>query len=283
MRVAVMLALASTFAWCSKSARPSGSVEVDAASPAVTTEADAAALDGAELDAGEATDEAAEAAVVPEDGAGQAIPIPRKDAPALRYGAMSRAACDAELVKRKIPFARAEPTSGVRSPIRLTGPLHGVTIHSASSPRKQAKATYEIFECRLVLALDDFAELAAKKDVVEMQHMSAFRSFKQRGCLSKGSKQHCGALAVDIGTFTKSDGTKLVVDRDFHGKIGQGTCIASAKPAPSSPESEELWSYVCEAARRTLFNVILTPNFNAAHHNHFHLEVTPGAKWMLVH
>jgi hypothetical protein len=28
--------------------------------------------------------------------------------------------------------------------------------------------------------------------------------------------------------------------------------------------------------------VILTPNHNRPHRNHFHLDVTPGAKWFIV-
>ena len=33
----------------------------------------------------------------------------------------------------------------------------------------------------------------------------------------------------------------------------------------------------------SLFNVALTPDYNWAHRNHFHLEVTPRVKWFLVH
>ena len=57
-------------------------------------------------------------------------------------------------------------------------------------------------------------------------------------------------------------------------KIGQPTC-------PQRPN--ELWSIVCDAADRATFNVMLTPNYNAQHFNHVHVEVTPDAGWMLVH
>jgi hypothetical protein len=31
-----------------------------------------------------------------------------------------------------------------------------------------------------------------------------------------------------------------------------------------------------------MFNVMLTPDYNWPHRNHFHLEVTAGARWVLV-
>ena len=46
--------------------------------------------------------------------------------------------------------------------------------------------------------------------------------------------------------------------------------------------ADELRSIVCEAADQRLFTVILTPNYNRAHANHFHLEVTPDVTWHLV-
>lgn len=278
-----MLALAVVnAAACSKPALPAAQRDASLIDGGEVIDASLvdAALDGDATEADHVTDAGGE----PSANVGQAVLAPRKDAPALRYGRMSRHACEAELVRRKIPFARAEATAGVRSPVRLTGPLRGVSIHSESSAKRRAKARFEIFDCRLVLAMDDFADIVARKDVVEILHMSAFRSWRERGCLSKvGSKQHCGALAVDVGTFVKRDGTRLVVDRDFNGRIGQGTCVPRTGPAPATPEAAELWSYVCDASRETLFNVVLTPNYNADHHNHFHLEVTPGVDWVLVH
>ena len=214
-------------------------------------------------------------------------PVPtailRPDAPNIHYASLDQATCEAELRRRTIAFVRGEPTVGVLAPVRLRGPLHGVTIHSALPAAQIAKAQLEIFDCRLVLALDDFAALAAKRDIVEMIHMSAYRSRAAGGCTPKYvGQQHCAALAVDVGTFKKRDGSVLSVEKDFAGHVGSVTCGAAAHPAVS-PAGRELWSLVCDAADRALFNVILTPNFNAQHFNHFHLEITANAQWMLIH
>lgn len=216
---------------------------------------------------------------------GEATPIARPGAPAVRYAAMTQTACEAELGKRAIPFARAAPTVGVRAPVRLKGPVHGVAIHTALPAAMREKSESEIFDCRLVLALDDYVtQVVAKHDVVEMIHFSAYRSAKNGGCTPKYTgKQHCAGLALDVGTYVKRDGTTLDVKRDFGGKIGSGTCEPGMKPQKPGPAQAELWGFVCEAARLGLFNVVLTPNFNAQHENHMHLEVTPDAQWMLIH
>ena len=218
------------------------------------------------------------------DPSGHAVAILRANAPNIRYAALDAASCEAELGRREVPFVRAAATPGVLDPVRLRGPLHGVTIHSPLGPSAQERSLMEIFDCRLVLALDDFAaQVVGPRGVVEMTHLSAYRSRASYGCTPKyAGKQHCAALAVDVAKFTRKDGSVLDVERDFHGHPGQSSCTGGAHPNPPSPAAAELWGFVCDAAARGLFHVILTPNYNAEHHNHFHLEITPDAGWMLI-
>jgi hypothetical protein len=99
----------------------------------------------------------------------------------------------------------------------------------------------------------------------------------------KIGSQHNGGLALDAAKFTKSDGTKLVVLDDFHGAIGAQTCGTGAGPHPVTAKGTEIRAILCEAVAAHLFNVVLTPNFNRPHRNHFHLEVMANKKWFLVH
>jgi len=196
-----------------------------------------------------------------------------KGSPVLGYAALDRDACEDALRKRNVPFTRGENTTGVRAPVRLTGPMHGVSIHSYLPASVRATARAELLDCRLALSLDDFAESLAAREIVEVVHISAYRSKSEGGCTAKyAGEQHCAALAVDVTTFIKKDGTKLVVDRDFHGKIGSLTC--------ADPKHNELWDIACSAAGRQ-FQVILTPNWNAEHHNHLHMELTVH-DWVLA-
>ena len=134
-----------------------------------------------------------------------------------------------------------------------------------------------------LLALDDFAALASSRGIVEMIHLSAYRPQSAHGCTPKyAGLQHCGALAVDIAMFRRSDGTEWNVEKDFHGKVGSATCGPRRTPPPDRAGLGLLCAGLRHRRARHLPRDV-TPNHNAEHVNHFHVEVTPDADWMLIH
>ena len=157
-----------------------------------------------------------------------------EDTPAVRYAQMSRDDCEAELASRGIDFVR-ETASGVVAPVRLTGALHGVMFRTDGKDAVRAVSPYEIADCRLVLALDDFAQVLASHGIVEVRHYSIYRP-PHGWPEGKIGGQHNGALAIDAGRFIDSAGKVLNVDRDFHGAIGARTCGDGAGPRPSTPD-----------------------------------------------
>jgi Extensin-like protein C-terminus len=204
-------------------------------------------------------------------------------APAVRYASLDRASCEAELRKRAIPFARVDAAKGVLAPVRLAGPIRGVAYRTELPAAQRPTSPYEIFDCRLVLALDDFSQILAKHDVVGVVHYSAYRPPGLKWPTGKVGTRHGGGLAIDVGKLVKKDGSLLHIEKDFHGRIGATTCGPNTGPDPATPEAVELRTIVCEATGARLFNVALTPDYNWEHRNHFHLEVTANAKWFLVH
>ncbi len=201
--------------------------------------------------------------------------------PAYHYSMLSQSDCEAELTRRGVPFKREAVSVGVRAPVRLTGSLHGVLFRSDESEKARATSPYEIGDCRLILALDDFAQILVGYDIVEVRHYSMYRPDKTWPA-DKDAKRHAGALALDAGRFIARDGTVLIVDKHFNGALGAKTCGEGAAPSPVTPEATKLRSIVCDAVDKRIFNVVLTPNYNPPHHNHFHLEVTEGWKSFLV-
>ena len=200
--------------------------------------------------------------------------------PAVYYGQLSQADCEAELVARHIDFIR-ETASGVLAPVRLTGPLRGVTFRSDARDSVRATSPYEIADCRLVLALDDFAQILNRHDIVEVRHYSMYRP--PRSFDGAIGKRHPAALAIDTGRFIDRSGVELDVDRDFHGAIGDKTCGEGAGPRSPTAAALALRAILCDTVDAQLFNVVLTPNYNRPHRNHFHLEITAGVTWFLVH
>jgi len=200
---------------------------------------------------------------------------------AWKYGQMTQAECEAEAKARNIPFT-SEPTHGVMAGVRLTGAIKGVTYRTRLSDEKRATTPWEIADCRLLLALDDFADVLVAHDIVEVRHYSMHRVAPKSWPEGKVGSQHYGGLAIDAAIFITSDGTKLDVVDDFFGRIGAKTCGPGARPRKKTEKSVTLRAILCETAAKRIFNVILTPNHNRAHRNHYHLDVTPGAKWFIV-
>lgn len=196
-------------------------------------------------------------------------------ATASRYAGLDRTACEGELHRRKIAFTRVEEARGVVAPLRLDGPLSGVTFRSNLGAKAARVSPYDIYDCRLVLSLDDFARVLSKHGVVEVVHLSVWRPVSSKTALKGPGRRHTGALAIDAAIFKLADGKSLSVEKDFHGRIG-------ARPCPAPEAASELRKIACEANQARLFNVLLTPDYNWAHRNHFHLEVTAGVKWTLV-
>ncbi len=338
--------------------------------------------------------------------------------PAYRYANMTDSEAFAELDRRKSPYTKEATAPGVRAPIRLSGKLHDVWIHSSISPEERATTVFEILDARLALALDDFSVILAKHDVVEVVHYTMYRpnmpmpgsapavakgeddkttpkktargKGKRRASLDgkavkgpKGSRKvgggesrrkdgeddtfsaaklelehdhahlegdivatdagakgradakksdakkaapkkdaketkdagkkgvtkksksakkrilmatneqphgkwappgtrHPAGLAIDVGILKKSDGSMLHVAAHFRGKIGARTCGENVPEAETS-EARELREIVCEAREAGIFTYALTPNFDAAHVDHFHMEIKPQVKWFLYH
>jgi len=206
-----------------------------------------------------------------------------------RYAAMDAATCTAELSRRGIAFTPEAHAPGVLIPVRLPKDVGGGVFRTEVAPRLRATNPYDVFDCRLVLALHDFSKVLRSHDIEEVLLFSAWRPPGKRWPAGKAGTRHPGALAIDAYRFGKkmaagqSARTWIDVEKDFHGTIGAPPCGAdAAPPAPSTPESRELRSVACEAADQHFFTAILTPNYNRAHRNHFHLEVTPEVRWYLV-
>lgn len=201
---------------------------------------------------------------------------------AYRYGQLTRTGCEAELKARHILFKR-EVARGVLAPVRLTRPLQGILFHGPTLAEDSAKSLHEIVDCRLVLALHDSTKILREHGIVEVRHYSLYRLPPDSWPKSKLGLHHTAGVAIDAGQFVKKDGTVLDVDKHFHGAIGAKTCEPGARPKPATAEAVELRAILCALVAERLFNLVLTPNYDPPHKNHFHLEVSPGKKWFLVH
>jgi hypothetical protein len=149
--------------------------------------------------------------------------------------------------------------------------FQGVRIHGGN---KNAPTNY--LDCRLALALAEWAPMLERAGVVGMQHFSIYRHDAKIGKTNKVSG-HALGRAIDVGVFEMRDGRKLNVLKDWKNRSrGVEPCDSA-----SSNDAEKIMrDLVCEAADREVFQMVLTPHYNEAHKNHIHLEVAPrGGAW----
>jgi hypothetical protein len=189
----------------------------------------------------------------------------------------------AELERRGIAFELEGEAPGVKTPVRLKGPLEGIRFTTGLTPSVAERLPYEVLDCRLVVALDEWTQILSAHGVSEVVFSSGWRPSHKLASDAVDGKRHSGALALDVHAFRLKSGGELVIERDFHGRLDAPVCGPDAPPpAPNTPEARELRSIVCSSAEMRLFQSILTPNYDVHHANHFHLEVTPNVRWFIL-
>lgn len=206
--------------------------------------------------------------------------------PAAVYADMSKKACLAELSKRKIAYTEAGKSPGVLAPVRLTSNVGGVVFRSDAPDRERSVSSAEVFDCRLVLALHDWAKILRAHGIDEVRTITAWRPPPRSWPRHKQADRHPGALAVDIralGKKTAGNAPKvwLSIEKDFRGKIGTPVCGKTAQQG-GTDAAKTLRAVLCDASQKGLFTSILTPNYDRAHRDHVHVEIRPHTEWTLL-
>lgn len=188
---------------------------------------------------------------------------------------LSDEACRALLDRAGIAVSvPAFETPLVRQPLLLDGPVDGVTIR----PRwRREVRVNEVMDCRLVAALRPVAAAARAQGFSEVLFYSTYRPPKA-GAAARKASMHRRALAIDVGWLTTADGEAVSVIDDYERHPGAPPCDAGA----DTGLGRRLRDFACALHAAKAFNVVLTPNANRAHHNHFHFDITPGARWYIV-
>jgi hypothetical protein len=193
--------------------------------------------------------------------------------PAMRFASLTSAACRKEVVARKLPVSFDKKGYGkVGLPVRITGPMHGVTIRTAPKSSK-----YGVLDCRLALAFELMAEVLAQHGVRELRIGNIYRPGAQiRGQRTKS--QHSHALAADVSAFVNAKGKVIPVEGNWGAAIRDLPCGPKAVMKSKSADARLLRDAVCDLSRRGVFHHILTPSANHDHRNHFHFDIARKSK-----
>ena len=169
--------------------------------------------------------------------------------------------CKRELDSRGVTWKRAS-RSGIANAVEVTGSIGGVALASPEQPL--------VIDCSLAVSLAEAMTYLRGLGIDKATFSSAYSRRNVRGT-DKPSK-HSYGLAIDVHTFAGPDLGTLRVDRDFEQGLGDEVdCLGK----PLTQGGALLKVLQCQLVRSGLFHLVLSPDYDDAHHDHFHLEVKP--------
>jgi hypothetical protein len=184
--------------------------------------------------------------------------------------------CQQQLQQLNVNFAAGPAGPGVADPVTVQTPLNGVIFNRNAG----AQPTQLYVDCSFALALHRATAGMIARGIDAVAHFGTYnyRCIGNQGTppnCTIGLDQHAYATAIDFASFSGGGTTYSVLD-DWVIDGGGDTCTA----ATSSDKDALLHGLACSWFGAGIFNIILTPNYNADHRNHFHVDLTPGAAFI---
>ncbi|MEP3421116.1 MAG: extensin family protein [Erythrobacter sp.] len=97
-------------------------------------------------------------------------------------------------------------------------------------------------------------------NIARIEHLGTYNCRRMRGSGSSGWSQHATANAIDIAAFVLDDGTRISVLDDWDGGDAKSQFLRRVRDDACG-----------------VFATVLSPDFNAAHADHFHFD--QSARW----
>jgi hypothetical protein len=134
--------------------------------------------------------------------------------------------------------------------------------------------------CRLSLALHALGDILRDLNVEEARHLGTYNCREIAGTNCSLSMHGLG-LAIDIGSFKLRDGTVISVVNDWEPQNSIPIEPLRTNPcrfdyAATTMKGQWLYELSYRMCDARIWSIILTPNYNSAHDNHFHVDLTAG-------
>lgn len=144
-------------------------------------------------------------------------------------------------------------TCEIDTPILLASPIRNVDFRE--NGRKMAENV--LVSCKMALALERLSKVLTDLEIVEVEHVGTYNCRGIAG--SNRLSAHATGNAVDIRGFERARGTPVSVQADWNG---------------SNAERRRFIRKVAQRIKESrIFSLVLTPADNAAHWDHFHVEI----------
>ncbi|MEF9900258.1 MAG: extensin family protein [Pseudomonas sp.] len=151
------------------------------------------------------------------------------------------------------PQADSAPTAQcpLQSVVRVEG--SSVRLSSSFLASCPLAVAYALFERH---ALQPAAQRAFAQPVVQVDHLGSFACRNMYNRKEGRLSQHATANALDIAGFRLADGRRIDLLKDWQGEGAKARFL------------KDVHASACET-----FNTVLGPDYNAAHRNHFHVDM----------
>lgn len=143
--------------------------------------------------------------------------------------------------------------------------ISSVTLIDVGIPITNVTAIQCVLARTLTLWTREEVQPAARQifgsPVVRLESFGSYscRNIKGRPQMAGTRSEHATANAVDISGFVLSDGRRITIENGWHGAEDERRFLRSIRGS---------------ACKR--FQTVLSPDFNAAHHDHLHFDLGRG-------
>jgi hypothetical protein len=181
--------------------------------------------------------------------------------------------CHAWLDLYQVGYTVGPNSRGVADPVTAMMPINGIGYRVSGSAR-----TTMFADCSLIRALAIAAPMMKSRGIVEVTDLGVYnyRCINNAGTppnCTIGLSEHSYGNAIDLAVFKAADGTTYSVKDDWViDATGEKTCQAPTEPG----KDRFLHELACTLKENDVFKIILTPNYNALHRDHFHVDLTEG-------
>ena len=168
--------------------------------------------------------------------------------------------CYGELEQRHVGFKKTKKP-GIAQAVEISGALGGVEVVGEGAL---------VIDCSLAVSLDEAGRYMRALGIDKARFASAYSRRNVRG--TNRPSKHSYGLAIDVSGFSGADLGPMRIDRDYEQGLGDAVdCVGQ----PLTQAGAVLKVLQCQFVRSGLFYLVLSPDYDDAHHDHFHLEVKP--------
>ena len=163
------------------------------------------------------------------------------------------------------PDGHPELVCDIEDPVYLDPILHDVAYRPGSADED---AVPIFTACPHALAMAGAAQVAAAAGVEDIIHWGVYNCRVIAG--TSTISQHGMANAIDFAGFHMAAGPTYTVLADWE----------QYQPNPTTNGGLFLYDFAHALYDQAIYNIILTPDYNEAHEDHFHCDLTPDAHFL---